>query len=101
MKICKIGFISALGIGIYIFLVALLTQNADRIFGKMGGVMGFTAFVTLVTFSVAVVGSLILGKPIMLYLDGKKKEAIKTFFAILGWLFVFLVLVFAWVWIKK
>lgn len=101
MKIAKISFISALASFIYIILVALVIKNAEKIFGEMNNLIGPTAFLTLFTLSAAVVGGLILGKPLMFYLDGKKKEAVKLFSAIVGWLFIFLVLVFVYLWVKK
>jgi len=54
--------------------------------GLWGPIIGLTLFV----LSAAVTGALVLGRPILLYLDGKKAEAVRFFGYTLGWLFVFL-----------
>ena len=52
------------------------------------------AFLLLFVCSAAITGSLVLGKPVMLYLDNKKPEAIKFFLKTIGWLFLILIMVF-------
>jgi len=61
-------------------------QNAPKAFGSMNNLVGPAAFLLLFILSAAVTGSLILGKPILMYLDGKKAEALKLFLYTLGWL---------------
>jgi len=78
-----------LGVLVYIIGVALLMQNAERIFGTMNNVLGPITFLLLFTLSALVVGGLLLTKPIMLYLDGKKKEAMMMLFTCIGWLATF------------
>ncbi|NIM46902.1 MAG: hypothetical protein GTN40_01955 [Candidatus Aenigmarchaeota archaeon] len=46
------------------------------------------AFLLLFTLSAAVVGGLVLGKPIYLFLSGQKKESLKTALYTVGWLFI-------------
>jgi hypothetical protein len=41
--------------------------------------------------SAAIMGTLVLGKPAMLYMDGHKKDALKLFGITLGWMFIFVV----------
>lgn len=72
----KYSFIHSISILAYIALVALVMQNGDQWFGQMNNFIGPIAFLLLFTLSALVVGLLGLGKPIILYLDGKKKEAI-------------------------
>ncbi len=88
------GLGNAFGVVSYVALVALVMNNAERIFGKMENILGIIAFLLLFTFSAAVVGTLILGKPLMLFLDGHKKEAIRHLIATLGWLFLAMLIVF-------
>jgi len=83
----------AAGVVVYVVLVSWVMQNAEQIFGKMQGVLGIMAFLLLFTFSAAVVGSLILGKPLTMYLGGQKKEAVTHLVATLGWLLVALIIV--------
>lgn len=89
------SFFLALGEGAYIFLIALLFQNGDKIFGNKPGILGFITLLLLLVVSVAVSGALILGKPVLLYMEGKKREAVELFLFTLGWLFVFLTAVLA------
>jgi len=69
--------INSIGAAIYITLVALLMTKGNNIFGQATGVLGGVSILLLFTLSALIVGSLILGKPLMLYLDGNKKESVK------------------------
>ncbi|MBU0670598.1 hypothetical protein KKF29_00400 [Patescibacteria group bacterium] len=89
-KLITLGFFYALGEGIYVFLVAIFMLNAEKIFGKMPGPAGITSLLMIFVLSAAISGALVLGKPILLYQEGKKLEAVKLFFLTLGWLLVFL-----------
>jgi hypothetical protein len=92
----------ALGEAIYVTLVAVFMLNAEKIFGDKPGVLGMVTFLILFVLSAAVSGVLILGKPILLYLEGKKKEALELFGFTLGWLFfLMLILLFLLAVIKK
>ena len=85
-KLMKISLINAVLTIVYVFLVSLLIWKGNEIFGKMDNLFGPFAFLLLFTLSAAIVGSLIVGKPIFLYLDGKKKEAIKLLLYTITWL---------------
>lgn len=89
------SFFFALGEGVYIALVATFMRYAAEIVPKDPSVIGFTLFVMIFVFSAAVSGALVLGKPVLLYLEGKKREAVEFFAFTLGWLFVFMLAVFA------
>lgn len=86
------SFLNALGTLVYIAIVATLLQNAGSIFGKMANYIGPIAFLLLFTLSALVVGSLVLGRPLMMYLDGKKKEAVALLMQTIFWLAGFTVL---------
>lgn len=60
----------------------------------MKEVLGPVAFLSTFVFLAALMGVLIFGKPILWYLDGRKKEAVQLVFYTLGSLLVILVLVF-------
>lgn len=94
-KLLITSFLMALGEAFYIFIVSLFMFNIQRIFGQEPGILGFVSFLTLFVISVALTGALVLGKPILLYLEGKKGESIKLFFTTLGWLVVFLIIFLA------
>lgn len=82
------GFLDALGTGAYITLVALFFQNANTFLGKVQGLWAPIFFLLLFVSSAAITGSLVLGKPVLLYLEGKKRDGIELFL----WTVVFLVI---------
>lgn len=90
-SLVSLSFFLALGEGAYISLVALIMRNANKIFGQQPTILALVAFLLLFVLSAAVSGALILGKPILLYFENKKKEALELFCLILSWLFIFLV----------
>lgn len=94
-KLIARATISSLGVLAYIALVSLILNNASQIFGTMNkGLLGPVAFLLLFVFSTLLTGGLILGKPIMLYLDGLKKEGLKLFIYTGISLFILLLLIF-------
>jgi hypothetical protein len=89
----SLALLHALCTAIYVSLVALFMQNGERIFGKMDNLFGPVAILLIFVLSAAVTGSLVLGRPILMYLDNRKAEALKMFFYTLGWLFVILAVI--------
>jgi len=90
----KLGFFLALGEVIYIGLVAFLMSNAELFFGNTPdqSILAPVVFLLLFVISAAVSGALIFGKPALLFLEGKKKEALVLFGLTLFWLFIFFIL---------
>jgi len=70
------SLVNSLLVSIYVLLVASLMWKGDVIFGTMDQPLGVATFLMLFTISAGIVGTLVLGKPLMLYLDGKKKEGV-------------------------
>lgn len=83
------SFLRSLGVAIYIAAVAIFMTNANAIFGKEDTVVTSMAALLLFTLSALVVGGLLVGKPIMLYIDGKKKEAVWMLIYSGAWLSLF------------
>lgn len=83
----------ALAVVAYVAAVTILMNNAEAIFGTMQTYYGPIAFLLLFVLSAAIVGGLVLGQPILWYLEGKKKEAIQLFGFIVIWIFIFTVLI--------
>lgn len=75
-EIFRNSFVNSLLVYIYVLLVALLIWKGDAVFGQMNQLLSVTTFLMLFTISAGIVGTLILGKPLTLYLDGKKKEGV-------------------------
>ena len=89
-----ISFLSATGVFIYVTAVSWLLSNAEHFFGNVPEPNFLIPVFMLLLFvvSATVTGSLVLGKPLLMYLDGQKKEAVKLLFLTLGWLVAFLVM---------
>lgn len=92
-KLILYGLVHALGIAVYVFGIALLIQNGGKIFGQMNNLFGPVAFLLLFVLSAAITGALALGKPVILYLNKQKREAIKLFLYTVGWIFVMTLIV--------
>lgn len=63
----------------YVAVVATIMQNGERIFGGMNEILGPIAFLMLFVLSAAITGGLIIGKPVLMYLNNEKKDAVKLF----------------------
>ena len=86
------GLINAVLAGGYVSLVALFMSNAESIFGKEDGFFGTIVFLMLFVLSATVMGTLILGKPVMMYIDGQKKEGVKLLGITIAWIFLIIVI---------
>jgi len=93
-KLILIGLLNAFGVAVYVAIVSFIMQNGQRIFGKMDNFLGPIAFLLLFVLSAAITGALILGRPVILYFEGSKKEAVKLFICTIGWLFLITLIVF-------
>lgn len=89
-----IGLVHALGVAGYVALVALVMLGAERWIGEPKTIVGPIAFLLLFVTSAAITGSLVLGRPILAYLDGRKADAVRMFLATIGWLVVLLAIAF-------
>jgi hypothetical protein len=89
------GLINAGLGGVYIVLASLFVNNVPKLFGPEsngnGGILGFSVFLMFFVLSASVMSALILGKPVMMYMDGEKKGAVKLLGITLGWIFVFMI----------
>lgn len=96
--ILKFAALNAAGTALYITFVASLLFNASVtvIFsGTKDTVLIPIAMLLLFVLSASVTSSLVLGRPIIWYLDGKKKEAVSLFVATIGFLFLIMFAVFS------
>ncbi len=90
------SFINSFLTALYITGVALFMFNAQKFLGVVEDNFRMPlAMLLLFVLSASVVSALILGKPILLYLEDKKAEGIKMFLYSVGWLFILAVLAFA------
>ena len=72
-----------------IFIVLFLLLSFVTV--QQGTIIVLTVFV----ISAAITGTLVVGKPIMLYVGGHKTEAIRFFGYTIGWLLAILVVIIA------
>jgi len=90
-KFALYGFLNAAGTVIYIVLVSLLLFNGQRIFGDAHSIFIMITMLCLFVLSASVVGTLMIGRSALWYLNGAKREAVKLFLFSLIWLLVFTV----------
>jgi len=94
-NITKYATLNALGASLYVILIASLIYSLSNGFlGKNNTIFIPIAMLMLFVFSAAFTGILILGRPVIWYLDGKKKEAIYLLFYTLLVFFVINLLAF-------
>jgi hypothetical protein len=93
--ILKIAGLHAVGTALYVALVASFMFYGSRLFPskKEDIVLIPIAMLLLLVLSASVTGSLVLGRPILWYIDGKKKESVSLLLATFG--FLFLITIFA------
>ena len=94
-KLRIIAILDSLGVAAYVFLVSLIMNYGSKIFGEKDSAITPVAVLLLFVLSALVTSGLVLGRPIMLYLDGQKKEGVKLLFYTGLSLFVLLMLVFS------
>lgn len=94
-KLRVIAILDSLGVAAYVSLVSLIMKNGDKIFGRADSALSPVAFLLLFVFSALLTSGLVLGKPIMLYLDGQKKEGVKLLLYTGLSLFVLVILTFS------
>jgi len=89
-KLLSRSFFHAILAVLYILGVAFLMKNGERIFGNDNNQSMLTPVALLLLFviSAAVMGILILGKPVLMYLENQKKDALVMLFYTVGWLAV-------------
>ncbi|MFA4941503.1 MAG: hypothetical protein WC582_02810 [Patescibacteria group bacterium] len=92
--LCWQSLIHSLGVLIYVIIVAMIMSNGEKLFGKTDTFWSPIAFLMLFVSSALITSSLVLGRPIYLYFDGRKEEAIKFLFYTIGWLFIITFIVF-------
>lgn len=92
-KLIQESFLSSAGVLVYVFGVSWLIMYGNKLFGQANNFWGPVLFLLLFIFSALVTGLLVLGRPIWLYLEKEKKEAVRLLFYTVGWLFVMMIVV--------
>ena len=85
-KLIQRSLLNALGVTAYVGVVATIMQNGEKIFGNVNQSLAPIAILTLFVLSAAVTGGLVIGNPVLMYLNNQKSDAIKLFIYTLCWL---------------
>lgn len=83
------SLINALGVFVYVFIVALLLSHIEHAFDDKPSFLVPIFMLLLFIVSASITGLLVLGRPIHLYLSGLKREAFVLLFVTLAWLILF------------
>ncbi|TSC83768.1 MAG: Uncharacterized protein G01um101413_908 [Parcubacteria group bacterium Gr01-1014_13] len=71
----------------YIFCIALFFNlGLEKMFKSVPEFFAPIIMLLLLVLSATIMGVLVLGRPLLLYLDNQKKEALTMLFYTLGWL---------------
>ncbi len=89
--IIKNALINAIATTLYVVVVALSMTYAENL-GDIETPLLPVFMLLLFVFSAALVGTLIFGRPILWYLDGRKKDAVVLLAYTLWILFVFIII---------
>ncbi len=92
--IAKLAGLYALAATLYVAAVATFLFHGPRALGMVKSPLVPMAMLLLLVCSAALMGLLIFGRPVMWYLDGKKKEALSLLFSTLGILFCLMLATF-------
>ena len=93
-RIIKRAFIDAIGTAAYIVLIVSFIFSLQRFQGAEDIIIIPISMLMLFVCSAAITGFLVFGKPIMLYVDGKKREAVSLLGYTLGILVLLTVISF-------
>ncbi|MFA5052486.1 MAG: hypothetical protein WC565_00270 [Parcubacteria group bacterium] len=93
--ILKNAIVNASLAAAYIVAVSFVMFNSSKFFGGFENTIFVPILMLcLLVFSVALMGALIFGRPVMWYIDGKKKEAVSLLLCTLGVFFLFIIVIF-------
>ncbi|MBI5466583.1 MAG: hypothetical protein HY974_04855 [Candidatus Kerfeldbacteria bacterium] len=93
-KIYLGALLHALGVVAYTAFVAWILSNGKVWFGPVQGFIGPTAMLLLLVLSATITGLLLFGRPVYLYFNNAKTEAVKLLLSTVGWLGVITLLIF-------
>ena len=85
----------ALLVFLYVSGVAWFMFNGKVFFGEFQNFWGPVFMLLLFVLSATIVGTLVLGRPILLYLSGEKSEAVRFLVYTIFWLLVIILTVLA------
>jgi len=93
-KVLKHAIMNALGTFVYVVAVVSVIWTLGQSFEGKESIINPILMLMLFVFSAALTGSLVFGRPILWYIDGRKKEALYLLVYTLGILLIIILLVF-------
>lgn len=84
----------ALATATYVVIVAFFMSAADDLMKEASNSVVIIGMLLLFTVSAAITGLLVFGRPVYLFLEGNKKEAIHFALYTVGWLLVLTIVYF-------
>ncbi len=93
-NIIKRAFIDSVGTAAYVILVVAFIFSLQGFQGSKETILIPMAMLLLFVCSAAITGFLVFGKPAMLYIDGKKREAVSLLGYTLGMLVLITIVTF-------
>lgn len=99
--IIKYALVNGLWTALYIILIATLFSSAQNIAGNGPSVLIPVVMLLLFVFSATLTGALILGRPILWYLEGRKKESVILLSYTMAVLFVVTIVMLVVLYISK
>ena len=95
-KIIKQAFLNAILTAVYIILIVSLIHfiGESSLAQEPDTILAPIAMLMLFVFSAALTGSLVVGKPIFWFIEGRKKEALKLLTYTLMIFFLIMLIVF-------
>lgn len=87
------SLLHSLGVLVYVTFVATIMQNGGAWFGEEDTIFTIITVLLLACISAATVGSFVFGYPVIMFLNGKKKEGVTMALTTIGWLVVELLVV--------
>ena len=92
-NLLKKAFVSAIGTAVYAMMFAWFMNNAQGWFGVQPNWLVMALLLIIFIISACITGALVLLRPILLYIEGQKNEAVRLFGYTVGILVVIVVLV--------
>ena len=93
-KILGYSILDSFGTAIYITAIVSFIHYCDKYRLIGDNLLTPIFFLMLFVFSASFTGFLVLGRPIMLYVDGKKRDAVILFFSTIIMLLMIAIIVF-------
>jgi hypothetical protein len=94
-KLSLYSLFHALGVFVYVLVISWFLSNGEKIFnnGKPDSFLAPAVMLILLIISATITGTLVLGKPILLYLENKKIEAVKMLSYTVSWLAIITIII--------